>query len=72
MDVIDKDKKGCEEKLMELLARWLQQRGGEQQSKPSWRTLSEAARHVDPDIADVFATDHQCGCKECVGKMACM
>ena len=72
IDAIDKDKKGCEEKLMELLARWLQQRGGEQQCTPSWRTLSEVARRFDPDIADTIVRDHQCYCEECVGEMTCV
>ncbi len=69
---IDKDKSGSEEKLRELLVKWLKQQGGEQQCTPSWRTLSEAARRFDPDIADVIARDHQCDCQECVGKMTCL
>ena len=68
--VIDKDKNGCEEKLMELLARWLQQRGtdGEQQCTPSWKTLSETVRHFDASIADEIHIENKCNCQECVGK----
>ena len=68
----DKDKSGCEDKLRELLVRWLQQQGGEQQCTPSWKTLSEAVRHFDANIADTIVRDHQCNCEDCVGKMACM